>query len=150
MNEQNKNIAFDANVEQKVELSFDQPKAILSNYPNKDGSDKYNYLYGIKKTINGESAFFATAYLNDIIQQNGAKEGTKLSITKVEKTVDGEKRTKWEVKVIGGETKDVSIDDVPKVIHEVNTEKTLEEKVDILWKAYSKTDPSNPVDDLPF
>ena len=150
MNKENKNIAFDTNIKQEVELTFDKPKEILSNYKNEDGSDKFSYLYGIKRTINGENSFFATAYLNDIIQKNGAKEGTKLSITKTEKTVDGEKRLGWDVQVTGGEIKEVSIDDVPKVIHEVNTEKTLEEKVEILWKAYSKTDPGNPKDDLPF
>ena len=164
MNQENKNLAFDTNIKQEVELSFNQPKEILSKFKNEDGSDKYSYLYGIKRTINGENAFFATSYLNSLIQDTGAKEGTKISITKTEKTVDGDKRLGWDVQVTGGETKEVDVNslvnnlankmDVNKAnINDTNEVKelSLEEKVNILWAKHDKKEPNkNLADDLPF
>ena len=140
MKMENKAKKFDPNLPTEVELTFDSPKT---------GEGQYGvwYLYGIKPLITGENGFFATEILNSKLQEMSVKTGSKLIITKIVK----DEKTTWDVKIVGGvEPKEVSIDDVPKVIHEVNTEKTLEEKVNILWKAYSKTDPSNPVDDLPF
>ena len=140
MNQEKKNVKFNPNLPTEVELTFDEPKT---------GEGQYGtwYLYGIKETIKGESGFFATQILHELLQGKGVKSGSKLVITKIVK----DEKTTWDVQITGGgEPKEVSIDDVPKVIHDLNTEKTLEEKVEILWKAYSKTDPSNPVDDLPF
>ena len=157
---ENKNMAFDTNIKQEVELTFDQPKEILSKYKNEDGSDKFSYLYGIKRTVNGENAFFATAYLNGLIQDTGAREGTRLSITKTEKTVDGEKRLGWDVKSIGGDV--VEEQSITEVINKVASsmdankpsevkELSLEEKVNIMWGERSKDNKiSNTKDDLPF
>ena len=155
MNQENKNAKFDPNLLVAVELSFDKPKSGISQYKNEDGSDKNWYLYGIKRTITGENGFFATPILHDIIKNMGAKEGTKLNITKVVK----DEKTSWKVDVVGGDVKapvaekpiqEVSIDDVPKVIEEVKTGMTLEQKVNILWSEYEKKNPKTVSDDLPF
>tara|TARA_Y100000593_G_scaffold17629_1_gene35309 strand:+ start:1291 stop:1734 length:444 start_codon:yes stop_codon:yes gene_type:complete len=137
MNQENKNVKFDPNLPVEVELTFDEPKSGISQYKNEDGSDKYWYLYGIKNTINGESGFFATPILHDIIKNTGAKTGTKLTITKVVK----DEKTTWDVKSAGGSEpiQSVSIEDVPKIIDKVDIKdinnennSSLEERVDKL------------------
>ena len=133
MNKENKAMKFNPNLPTEVELTFDEPKT---------GDGKYGtwYLYGTKENIKGESGFFATEILHDKLQGMGVKTGSKLIITKVVK----DEKTAWDIKMLSGDQpQEVSIEDVPKVINEVNTEKTLEEKVDILWTKHLK-------DNLPF
>ena len=130
---ENKAMKFNPNLPTNVELTFDEPKT---------GDGKYGtwYLYGTKENIKGESGFFATEILHDKLQGMGVKTGSKLIITKVVK----DEKTAWDIKMLSGDQpQEVSIEDVPKVINEVNTEKTLEEKVDILWTKHLK-------DNLPF
>ena len=137
---ENKAKKFDPNLPTEVELSFDQPKT---------GEGKYGtwYLYGIMPLITGENGFFATDLLHKKLQELGAKSGDKLVITKVAK----DDKTFFDVKKLGGDKpEEVSINDVPKVVNEVNTEMTLEQKVNILWSEHEKKQPKNMTDDLPF
>ena len=137
---ENKAMKFNPNLPTEVELSFDEPKT---------GDGQYGtwYLYGTKENIKGESGFFATQILHEILQAMGVKTGSKLIITKVV----NDNKTTWDVKKIGEDPiKEVSVDDIPEVIEEVKTEMTLEQKVNILWGEYSKKHPKNTKDDLPF
>ena len=130
---ENKSLKFNPNLPTEVELTFDEPKT---------GEGKYGiwYLYGVKPLISGETGFFATEILNGILQDMKVKTGSKLIITKVVK----DEKTNWEVKRIGDDQpKEVSIDDIPEVINEVDTAMTLEQKVDVLWTKHLK-------DKLPF
>ena len=158
MNQENKNVKFNPNLPVEVELAFDEPKSGISQYKNEDGSDKYWYLYGIKNTINGESGFFATPILHDIIKNTGAKIGTKLTITKVVK----DEKTTWDVKPVdGGKVEEKSITDViSNVASSMDANKpnqvkelSMEEKVNIMWDKFNKgkgKKPANVADDLPF
>ena len=140
MNQENKSVKFDPNLPTAVELTFDEPKSGDSKYTNEDGTIKKWYLYGIKPLISGESSFFATPMLNAKLKEMGVKTGSKLVITKVVK----DEKTNWDVKRIGDDQpKEVSIDDIPEVINEVDTAMTLEQKVDVLWTKHLK-------DKLPF
>ena len=137
---ENKAMKFNPNLPTEVELSFDEPKT---------GDGQYGtwYLYGTKENIKGESGFFATQILHAKLQEMGVKTGSKLIITKVVK----DEKTTWDIKKIGEDPiKEVSVDDIPEVIEEVKTEMTLEQKVNILWGEYSKKQPKNIKDDLPF
>ena len=130
---ENKSLKFNPNLPTEVELAFDEPYS---------GEGKYGiwYLYGVKPLISGETGFFATEILNGILQDMKVKTGSKLIITKVVK----DEKTNWDVKRIGDDQpKEVSIDDIPEVINEVDTTMTLEQKVDVLWTKHLK-------DKLPF
>ncbi len=156
MDKERKNVSFNPNLPTEVELSFDEPKTGLSKYKNDDGSDKYWYLYGIKETVNGESGFFATQILHEILQGMGVKTGSKLVITKVEK----DQKTTWDVKSAGGEVEEKSITEViDSVANSIDASKTnkvkdlsTDQKVNIMWDAYNKKNkqPVNIEDDLPF
>ena len=140
MKMENKAKKFDPNLPTAVELAFDEPKT---------GEGKYGtwYLYGISPLITGETGFFATDLLHKRLQEMGAKKGDKMIITKVAK----DDKTFFDVKREGGDqVQEVAIEDVPKVINEVNTEMTLEQKVNILWSEYDKKQPKKMTDDLPF
>ena len=146
---ENKAMKFNPNLPTEVELSFDEPKT---------GEGQYGtwYLYGTKETINGESGFFATQILHELLQGLGVKTGSKLVIMKVV----NDNKTTWDVKLLGGEpVQEKSIDKVvnnladsmdankPSEVKELS----LEEKVNILWHERSKDNKtSNTKDDLPF
>ncbi len=157
MDKERKNVSFNPNLPTEVELSFDEPKTGLSKYKNDDGSDKYWYLYGIKETVNGESSFFATQILHEILQGMGVKTGSKLVITKVVK----DEKTTWDVKSLGGDVvEEKSIDQVvegslgtmnvnkPNEVKELSTQ----EKVNVMWDAFNKKGKKATLteDDLPF
>ena len=150
MEKERKNIKFNPNLPTEVELSFDEPKT---------GEGQYGtwYLYGVKENISGETGFFATAILNDILQGMGVKTGSKLVITKVVK----DEKTTWDVKSLGGDVvEEKSIDQVveslsgtmnvnkPSEVKELSTQ----EKVNVMWDAFNKKGKKATVteDDLPF
>ena len=147
---ENKAMKFNPNLPTEVELTFDEPKT---------GDGKYGtwYLYGTKENIKGESGFFATQILHELLQGLGVKTGSKLVITKVV----SDNKTTWDVKNLGGgqvEEKSITevISDVsnsldvnkPNKVKELSTE----EKVNIMWDHFSKENkqPVNIGDDLPF
>ena len=102
MDKERKNIKFNPNLPTEVELGFDHPKT---------GEGQYGawYLYGIKETVSGETGFFATAILHEILQGMGVKTGSKLVITKVVK----DEKTTWDVKSLSGDVvEEKSIDQV--------------------------------------
>ena len=148
---ENKAMKFNPNMPVAVELSFDEPKT---------GDGQYGtwYLYGTNENIKGESGFFATQILHELLQGLGVKTGSKLVITKVV----SDNKTTWDVKSPDGsnpvEKKSITnvISDVaksmdanrPSEVKELSTD----EKVNIMWDAYNKKNkkPANPGDDLPF
>ena len=148
---ENKAMKFNPNLPTKVELSFDEPKT---------GDGQYGtwYLYGTKENIKGESGFFATQILHEILQGMGVKTGSKLVITKVV----NDNKTTWDVKSLGGEpVQEKSLNDVisnvassmdanrPSEVKELSTD----EKVNIMWDEFNKGKGKKPVilaDDLPF
>ena len=146
---ENKAMKFNPNMPVDVELSFDEPKT---------GDGQYGtwYLYGTKENIKGESGFFATQILHEILQGMGVKTGSKLVIIKVV----NDNKTTWDVKSIGGDV--VEEQSITEVINKVASsmdankpsevkELSLEEKVNILWGERSKGKKStNTKDDLPF
>ena len=146
---ENKAMKFNPNMPVDVELSFDEPKT---------GEGQYGtwYLYGTKENIKGESGFFATQILHEILQGMGVKTGSKLVIIKVV----NDNKTTWDVKSIGGDV--VEEKSITEVINKVASsmdankpsevkELSLEEKVNILWGERSKGKKStNTKDDLPF
>ena len=146
---ENKPMKFNPNMPVDVELSFDEPKT---------GEGQYGtwYLYGTKENIKGESGFFATQILHEILQGMGVKTGSKLVIIKVV----NDNKTTWDVKSIGGDV--VEEQSITEVINKVASsmdankpsevkELSLEEKVNILWGERSKGKKStNTKDDLPF
>ncbi len=146
---ENKAMKFNPNMPVDVELSFDEPKT---------GEGQYGtwYLYGTKENIKGESGFFATQILHEILQGMGVKTGSKLVIIKVV----NDNKTTWDVKSIGGDV--VEEQSITEVINKVASsmdankpsevkELSLEEKVNILWGERSKGKKStNTKDDLPF
>ena len=148
---ENKAMKFNPNLPTEVELSFDEPKT---------GDGQYGtwYLYGTKENIKGESGFFATQILHELLQGLGVKAGSKLVITKV--VTDN--KTTWDVKP-NGEASPVEKKSITDVISNVANsmdankpsevkELSTDEKVNIMWDAYNaKTKkPVNPGDDLPF
>ena len=149
MKMENKAMKFNPNMPVDVELSFDEPKT---------GEGQYGtwYLYGTKENIKGESGFFATQILHEILQGMGVKTGSKLVIIKVV----NDNKTTWDVKSIGGDV--VEEQSITEVINKVASsmdankpsevkELSLEEKVNILWGERSKGKKStNTKDDLPF
>ena len=147
---ENKAMKFNPNLPTEVELSFDEPKT---------GDGQYGtwYLYGTKENIRGESGFFATQILHEILQGMGVKTGSKLVITKVVK----DEKTTWDVKSLGGDVvEEKSIDQVveslsgtmnvnkPSEVKELSTQ----EKVNVMWDAFNKKGKKATVteDDLPF
>ena len=146
---ENKAMKFNPNMPVDVELSFDEPKT---------GEGQYGtwYLYGTKENIKGESGFFATQILHEILQGMGVKTGSKLVIIKVV----NDNKTTWDVKSIGGDV--VEEQSITEVINKVASsmdankpsevkELSLEEKVNIMWGERSKDNKiSNTKDDLPF
>ena len=147
---ENKAMKFDPNMPVDVELSFDEPKT---------GDGQYGtwYLYGTKENIKGESGFFATQILHELLQGLGVKAGSKLVITKVVK----DEKTTWDVKSLGGDVvEEKSIDQVveslsgtmnvnkPSEVKELSTQ----EKVNVMWDAFNKKGKKATVteDDLPF
>ena len=150
MDKERKNIKFNPNLPTEVELGFDHPKT---------GEGQYGawYLYGIKETVSGETGFFATAILHEILQGMGVKTGSKLVITKVVK----DEKTTWDVKSLSGDVvEEKSIDQVvegslgamnvnkPNEVKELSTQ----EKVYVMWDAFNKKGKKATVteDDLPF
>tara|TARA_R110002110_G_scaffold147162_3_gene337578 strand:- start:3001 stop:3432 length:432 start_codon:yes stop_codon:yes gene_type:complete len=139
---ENKAMKFNPNLPTEVELSFDEPKT---------GEGQYGtwYLYGTKETINGESGFFATQILHELLQGLGVKTGSKLVITKVVK----DDRTAWDVKQLGSQDP-VKEEAAPQqnikgVVAglanalDANKDKkplTTEQKIDILWTNHLKND----------
>ena len=126
MNKENKAMKFNPNLPTNVELTFDEPKT---------GDGKYGtwYLYGTKENIKGESGFFATEILHDKLQGMGVKTGSNLIITKVVK----DEKTTWDIKIVGEDPiQEVSIDDIPKVIEQVDIKNesilSVEERLDKL------------------
>tara|TARA_Y100000593_G_scaffold85728_1_gene163207 strand:+ start:418 stop:867 length:450 start_codon:yes stop_codon:yes gene_type:complete len=148
---ENKAMKFNPNLSVEVELSFDEPKT---------GDNQYGtwYLYGTKENIKGESGFFATQILHEILQGMGAKTGSKLIITKVV----NDNKTTWDVKPVdGGKVEEKSITDViSNVASSMDANKpnevkelSLEEKVNIMWDKFNKgkdKKTANVADDLPF
>ena len=146
---ENKAMKFNPNLPTEVELSFDEPKT---------GEGQYGtwYLYGTKENIKGESGFFATQILHEILQGMGVKTGSKLIITKVV----NDNKTTWDVKKLGGDA--VEEQSITEVVNKVASsmdanrtnevkQLTLEEKVNILWADYDKKQPDKKLsDDLPF
>jgi hypothetical protein len=148
---ENKAMKFNPNLPTEVELSFDEPKT---------GDGQYGtwYLYGTKENIKGESGFFATQILHEILQGMGVKTGSKLVITKVV----NDNKTSWDVKPVdGGKVQEKSLNDVisnvassmdanrPSEVKELS----LEEKVNIMWDKFNKGEDkktANVADDLPF
>ena len=148
---ENKAMKFNPNLPTEVELSFDEPKT---------GDGQYGtwYLYGTKENIKGESGFFATQILHEILQGMGVKTGSKLVITKVV----NDNKTTWDVKSLGGEpVQEKSLNDVisnvassmdanrPSEVKELSTD----EKVNIMWDEFNKGKGKKPVilaGDLPF
>lgn len=148
---ENKAMKFNPNMPVDVELSFDEPKT---------GDGQYGtwYLYGTKENIKGESGFFATQILHEILQGMGVKTGSKLVISKV--VTDN--KTTWDVKSLGGEpAQELSIDKVvnnladsmdaskPSQVKELSSD----EKVNIMWDAFNKNKGKKSTatkDDLPF
>ena len=148
---ENKAMKFNPNLPTEVELSFDEPKT---------GEGQYGiwYLYGTKENIKGESGFFATQILHEILQGMGVKTGSKLVIMKVV----NDNKTTWNVKSLGGEpVQEQSIDKVvnnladsmdankPSEVKELSTD----EKVNIMWDAFNKNEGKKSTatkDDLPF
>ena len=133
---ENKAMKFNPNMPVDVELSFDEPKT---------GDGQYGtwYLYGTKENIKGESGFFATQILHEILQGMGVKTGSKLVITKVV----NDNKTTWDVKSLGGEpVQEKSLNDVisnvassmdanrPSEVKELSTD----EKVNIMWDEFNK------------
>ena len=131
MNQENKNVKFNPNLPTAVELAFDEPKT---------GDGQYGtwYLYGIKKNINGENAFFATQILHEILQGMGVKAGTKLIITKIVK----DDKTTWDVKApeLEKPVQEVSIDDVPEVIEQIDIKNESNLSLEEINEAFSKLD----------
>ena len=147
---ENKAMKFNPNMPVAVELSFDEPKT---------GDGQYGtwYLYGTSENIKGESGFFATQILHELLQGLGVKTGSKLVITKVVK----DEKTTWDVKSLGGDVvEEKSIDQVveslsgtmnvnkPSEVKELSTQ----EKVNVMWDAFNKKGKKTTVteDDLPF
>ena len=62
---------FNPNMPVDVELSFDEPKT---------GDGQYGtwYLYGTKENIKGESGFFATQILHELLQGLGVRQDLNL------------------------------------------------------------------------
>ena len=149
---ENKAMKFNPNMPVDVELSFDEPKT---------GDGQYGtwYLYGTKENIKGESGFFATQILHEILQGMGVKTGSKLVITKV--VTDN--KTTWDVKP-NGEASPVEKKSITDVISNVANsmdankpsevkELSTDEKVNIMWDAFNKKKGKKSTvteDDLPF
>lgn len=149
---ENKAMKFNPNMPVDVELSFDEPKT---------GDGQYGtwYLYGTKENIKGESGFFATQILHELLQGLGVKTGSKLVITKVV----SDNKTTWDVKN-NGESSPVEKQSITDVINTVAKsmdanrpsevkELSTDEKVNIMWDAFNKNKGKKSTvteDDLPF
>ena len=149
---ENKAMKFNPNMPVDVELSFDEPKT---------GEGQYGtwYLYGTKENIKGESGFFATQILHELLQGLGVKTGSKLVITKVV----SDNKTTWDVKN-NGESSPVEKQSITDVINTVAKsmdanrpsevkELSTDEKVNIMWDAFNKNKGKKSTvteDDLPF
>ena len=149
---ENKAMKFNPNMPVAVELSFDEPKT---------GDGQYGtwYLYGTSENIKGESGFFATQILHELLQGMGVKTGSKLVITKVV----SDNKTTWDVKN-NGESSPVEKQSITDVINTVAKsmdanrpsevkELSTDEKVNIMWDAFNKNKGKKSTvteDDLPF
>ena len=85
----NKTLKFKTNVPETVEFKYDNPK---------DGENEHGpwFLYGVKHK-DGDAGFFATPFLNDLIQWAGVKKGATATITKKERP-DGKSKF-WTIEV---------------------------------------------------
>ena len=161
----NTTLKFETGKPIDVELTANEPQTGQGQY------GPWN-RYSIKELITGEDCFFASEGLHRQISEGNFGEGYKLTIEKVH----DEKSSKTFFKVTpqgdGSTMESATMEEIAKdVASSMDMSKAgevkkltgeerlafLEDKVKTLWKERqevkghtTKTDPDNPIDDLPF